>query len=340
MTAPYKIISNKPSNILEIAWDPSNFCNFKCRYCFEGSNAATHKNPQNIDLVVDNFRYLMDYYTNNLGKNKFQYYIAGGEPTLWKDLGVFIEKIKSQHDVYFTLVSNGSRTLRWWEEYANVIDNAHLSHHLAQGNVEHITKVADVLHKNGAKVTVKVLMDPDYWDQGINDVLYMKNNSIHSWFIMASKIVERGAFKSPNYTEEQNDYLKKDLKRIPNLKWFWKNRRLLKEEIRLWESKAYLDDGSTINARPGAYLNRGWSNFKDWNCNIGIERVYIGWNGNISGSCQAKLFGLDYYFNILDLNFKANFKPKLTSVICPNNGCWCLPETHVSKSKIIVINQQ
>lgn len=343
MTTPYKIISHKAKNILEIGWDPSNVCNFKCRYCFPGSNAATHRNPTDVDLMVENFRHLMDQYKTKLGKDKFQFVVAGGEPILWKDLGEFIEKIKSHHNVYFSLITNGSRTIRWWKEYGHVIDNAHITHHIDQGNVEHITKVADILYENGTKTTVKILMDPTKWDQGIADIEYMKSNSKHPWFIMTAKVIEQEYFEEkvstdvPRYSEEQLRYLKKDLKRIPSLKWFWKNRHLLKEDMRLWESKVFLDNGTTKNTRPGTYFNNGWNNFKDWNCSIGLDRVYINWTGNISGACQAKLFGLNYYFNILEKDFKEKFNPPIVATKCPNSGCWCMPETHISKEKIISI---
>lgn len=343
MTKPYKIVSRKPNDVLEIGWDPSNYCNFNCRYCFPGSNAATHKNPGDINLIVDNFRHLMDYYEKHLNKTKFHISIAGGEPTLWKDLGEFIEKIKLNHNVYVTLVSNGSRTTRWWDEYGHIIDDVHLTHHIEQGNVEHITKVADILYEKGTKTTVKSLMDPAHWDQAIKDVQFMKKNSKHPWFIMVAQVIEQDylfnkiAAEVPRYSEEQLKYLRKELKRIPGPSWFWKNRRLIKNQLRVWESTAYLESGKKVNARPGTYFHNGWSNFKGWSCSVGLERICINWTGTISGSCQAKPFNLDFYYNILDQDFKNKFNPPPINTVCPNLGCWCMPETHISKEKIIEI---
>jgi hypothetical protein len=160
---------------------------------------------------------------------------------------------------------------------------------------------------------------------------------------MTAEVIEQDyidnkiAIDVPRYTEEQLKFIKKDLKRIPSLKWFWKNRHLLKEDMRLWESKAHLENGKTISARPGTYFNKGWNNFKGWDCSIGLDRVYIHWTGNITGACQAKLFGLDFYYNILEKNFKEKFNPTMKKTICPHNGCWCMPETHISKEKNIEI---
>jgi len=338
---PIKIVSRRPKELLDIQWDPSNYCNFKCRYCYPGSNDGTHKYPKDSNKIIDNLKCLMDYYKTNLGKTRFSFFMAGGEPTLIKELGYVIEEIKKDHDVYFTLVSNGSRTLRWWEKYGHDIDNAHLTHHIDQGNVEHITNVADILYEKNVKTTVKILMDPLYWDKGIEDINYMKTNSKYPWFIMLAKVIEQQKhivndteITVPLYTDEQMSFLEKDLKRIPNVSWFWKNRSLIKD-LRLWESTAILSNGKKIYARPGTYINNECNNFKGWNCSIGLDRIYINWKGKLTGSCDAKLYGLDYYFSILDENFKENFKPELKQVICPNTSCFCMPETHENKEKII-----
>jgi organic radical activating enzyme len=336
MTNLVSIVSTQPSNILDIGWDPSNFCNFKCRYCFPEANAATHRFADNVDLVVKNFQNLLDYYTTHRGKTKFRFFVAGGEPTLWKDLETFISKIKERHDVYFTLVSNGSRTIRWWKENAHLIDNAHLTHHLGEGNVKHITEVADILHEAGSKTTVKVLMDSTLWDQGISDIEYMKTHSRYKWFIMTAEVLENNYLN--NYTLDQLKYLKKDLKRTPTLLWFWKNKNLIKEEIRYFDSVALTDTGKKIRARPGTYFNKGLNFFLGWKCSIGFDRIYIKWTGSISGGCGAKLFDLAENFNILSPTFVNDFHPEFKLTTCSFNQCWCSPETHVTKKRVIPIS--
>ena len=332
---PVKIVSTQKPNVLSIRWNPTNVCNYKCRYCFSDSNTGTHRAPNNLDLIIKNFKFLLNQYKEKLAKTKFQIYLAGGEPTLWKDLGIFLEEIKKDHDVYCTLISNGSRTIRWWQEYADKIDNAHLTLHIAEADVDHIIKVADLLYVAGTKVTVKVLMDPLLWDKGIEYIEKMKTESQHPWFIQVEKVIEQTTDSDvPVYTNDQMKYIKRGIKRIPSLSWFWKNRSLLKEEMRIWESKATLDTGKVIWARPGTYINNNWNNFKNWKCNIGSENIYIDWAGDIKGSCNAKLYNLNYYQNILDDKFTENFSLDVKPITCTYSGCWCSPENHISKIKI------
>jgi MoaA/NifB/PqqE/SkfB family radical SAM enzyme len=330
---PVKIISTQKSNVLAIRWNPTNVCNYKFRYCFPDNNTGTHRAPNNLNLVVKNFKFLLDQYKEKLAKTKFQIYLAGGEPTLWKDLGIFLKEIKKYHNVYVTLVSNGSRTIRWWQEYADKIDNAHLTLHIAEGDVDHIIKVADLLYAAGSKVTVKILMDTLHWDKGVEHIETMKRQSKYPWFIQVEKVIEQTVDASiPTYTTDQMKYIKHSIKRIPSLSWFWKNRSLLKEELRMWDSKTVLDTKKVIWARPGTYINNNWNSFENWSCDIGLENIYIDWTGEIKGSCNAKLYNLNYYYNILDDRFTEKFSPDTSSIICPNKTCFSIQKHKIDVS--------
>lgn len=338
---PIKIVSTKPDTYLEVQWNPNNVCNFSCRYCYPGAHDGDHKSPSDLDLVVKNFNHFLNEYKTQLGKTKIHLKIAGGEPTLWKDLEKFIQAVKSQHDVYITLISNGSRTLRWWKQYGHLIDNVTLSYHVAQANLEHHIDVADTMFALGKKVTVSVLMDPNCWDQAVSDIEYMKLYSKHKWFIQAAEVIEPEHITLNNikvitneerrYTLAQKKFMKWGLKRIPGFFWFVRNIRTVKN---IWESRAVLNDGSTIKAKPQTYINNNWNNFRGWQCNLGIDHVNIHWDGTIIGSCGQTLYGLSSSFNILDEQFVEKFKPTFKPVVCEINNCFCQPETHISKFRL------
>lgn len=341
---PVKIVTTQKENTFEIRWTPNNVCNFKCRYCYPGSNTGEYPSPKDIDLIVKNFNHMLKEYKEKLGKTRIHLKIAGGEPTLWRDLGIFIDKIKQENEVYVSLITNGSRTLRWWQENGHNIDNIHLTHHVAQADLDHTIAVADLMYQFGKKITVKVLMDLACWDKCLEAVDYLKKNSKTRFIIMTREVTEPetltlGGIKAVSsddlkYTPEQKKYLSKGLRRIPGLLWFWKNRNLLRSgEIRLHESVATLSDGKKVKAKAETYLNKNWNNFKGWSCNIGIEGVFIDWLGDIKGSCNHTLYGLDYSYNILDDDFAEKFVLVPKPVTCKNYNCFCLPETHISKFK-------
>jgi hypothetical protein len=342
---PIKIVSTQKPNILAIRWNPNNVCNYKCEYCWPDNNAGDYLSPKNLDLVIKNFNHFIATYKQKLGKTKIHLSLAGGEPTLWRDLALFIEAIKKENDIYLSLISNGSRTLRWWKEYGHLIDNAHLSYHISQADPDHMIAVADTLFEYNKKVTVKVLMDRKHWQEGLDVIDYMKKNSKHKWFIITCEVIEPEVAKIGNIkvvnaddiqiTPEQKRFLKNHLKRIPNPLWIWKNRKLIFEgQMRLFESVATLDNNKTVRAKSNTYINNNWTNFEGWSCDIGLDNVYISWTGEIQGSCQQTIYGLDYSFNILDEDFVEKFDPEFKSSICAIKNCLCSCETHQSKFKL------
>lgn len=343
---PIKIITTQRPDILDIRWVPNNVCNYDCRYCHPHSHDGDYGSPKDLDLIIKNFNHLVKEYKEKLGKKTIHLKVAGGEPTLWRDLALFIDRVKQENDIYFTILSNGSRTLRWWKEYGHLIDNAHLTFHLGQADADHMIAVADVLHKLGKKTTVKILMDPYQWDKGIETVEYMKANSKEPWFIIVGEVLEpeNAALTSlrvvtsedKKYTPEQIAYMKDSRKRIPPPEWFEKNKFLLETgAIRINESIAYFPDGRTVEASPNYYVNNSWNSFKGWSCDVGLESFSIHWDGNIKGSCGQKLFGLDYYYNILDEDFCNKFVLNPVPSICEWYNCGCQPEHHISKYKIL-----
>ena len=311
-----QIITTQKKDLLDIRWDPNNICNFKCRYCFPGCNTGEYQSPSNLDLVLDNFSYLI----NKAKRKKVKLTIGGGEPTLWKNIGVFIKAIKEKHNVYVTLITNGSRTVRWWKEYGDYIDDVHISFHLQDADINHTIEVADVMYSKGKKTTVKVLLDPLKWDDAVSAVETMKKKSKFPWFITVAKLV--GDYR---YTKNQEEYFLKDLKRIPNIFWFIKNIKLIFNGlIRRYESVSIYQDGSSKKSSTYEYINSDQMFFKGWKCNIGVESVYIAPNGYIGGACGQRLSG-----NILSPTFKNDLI--LGPVICEQNKCLCVPETHISK---------
>jgi len=341
MTYPVKIQSTKAADSLEITWDITNSCNFHCRYCFPGANAGDVKVTKDLTLLADNFHHLINQYKNKLGKDKIFLKFGGGEPTIWNDFGEFLVKLKEQNkNLYIGVISNGSRTLRWWKEYGYLIDNATLSLHIAEADIDHHIAVADTLMSLGKKVSILVLMDPTRWDDCVAAVDYIKANCKYRCFIEVKPIVD-----VPNvtitYTDEQRTYLVSEVKQMPSVLWFAKNVNLiLNGMIKKYSSIATLSDGTLLKATSASYLARGWSTFKGWSCDIGLDVVYISWSGEIRGACGQYIFNRSTPFNILDTDFVNTFDPIMSSSICIGNHCGCQPETHVSKHKIIPIIHQ
>lgn len=325
---PIKVISTQDPDTLHIRFWPTDICNFNCTYCFPGSHDAKFRYPKNVNTVVKNFRILFDLYKEKLGKTKFHLFVVGGgEPTLWPHIEQFCKEIKEQHNVYTTIITNGSRTLRWWEDNSKYFDDVVLSTHNEFVDIEHQCAVGDLLYSAGVKVTALMLMDAKHWDRCVSMVERMKQSE-QPWFIEVKAVVEAPGHGMDVYTEEQLEYLQTGIKRLPDSEWLLK--RL--SDIRTHESVVLFDDGSALAARPHEIIVNKWNYFKGWKCNVGLETLLIKSDGTVTGSCQEPIFEgepFSLFSETFEENFKSNidFKP----ISCPLNYCGCQPETHVTK---------
>lgn len=326
---PVRIISTQARDLLQIRFWPTDICNFSCGYCFPGSgNVNKFRYPKNIDTIIRNFRVLFDTYEKKLGKTKIHLMIVGGgEPTLWPHIEKFCKEIKAQHNVYTTIITNGSRSIRWWEDNCAFFDDVVLSGHNEFVDIEHYIEVADLLYQRDVKVTGLMLMDAKHWDRCVDMVEQMKTSK-HPWFIEAKAVVDAPGRGMETYTQQQIDYLSTGVKRLPDPVWILKRMH----EIRPYESVVLFDDGSAKPARPHEIIVNNWNRFKGWKCDVALETLLITANGSITGGCQEPVFaGND--FNIFAETFEENFNlnVELTAITCPNTLCSCQPETHITK---------
>lgn len=322
MKLPVRVESNKPENLLRIELFLSNLCNYKCWYCFPGSNEGTHKWPD-VELVCKNLSHLLDYYKTNLNKTKFQIHVIGGEPTLWSKFGIFVKYFKENYDCIITIASNGSRTIRWWEEYGHNFDEVLLSCHHEQVDTDHYINVANALYKKNVWTTAAVLMDPFAWDKCVALVETLKKAS-KGWSITTIEVYH----PTITYTADQKKYLMKNLKKLPNIFYYLKNKKLNHSK-----PTVHFEDGSKKKVGPSWISVNGLNKFYGWKCNVGIDTLYINKTGEVSGACAVNLYDLDFKYNLFDIEFATRFQPTLIPTTCNQMTCNCQPEINCRKEK-------
>ena len=328
---PIRVISTQDSGTLQVRFWPTDICNFNCTYCFPDSHPGRFRFPKNVDTVIKNFRILFDMYKEQLGKNRFHLMlVGGGEPTLWPHIEYFCKELKESHNVYTTIITNGSRTLNWWRENSKYFDDAVLSCHNEFVDIDHHISVADALFEAGVKVTALMLMDAKNWDKCVSYIERMKGSK-YPWFIETKAVVEAPGHGMDVYTPEQLEYLESGLKRIPDSDWIMKNLSLLRQH----ESVVLFEDGSAQPARPHDLIVNNWNRFQGWSCNVALETLLIKYDGKVTGSCQEPIF-FGENFNVFSETFEQDFKAnlKFKPIICPRVDCTCQPETHITKTAL------
>lgn len=326
---PIELITNY-KDVLRVCYMVSNVCNYKCVYCFDGSNEGTVKFRKDWQLIANNFNHLFDHYKATTNKKRFDVQLVGGEPSMWSNLPEFCSAIKSRHNVSIMVVSNGSRTLRWWKESAHLYDHVQLSCHHADVDLEHFINVADTLYELNVVVTVLVMMDPKAWDKCV-DIVDKLKQSKRRWAINLQKLESNSTYPIV-YTEEQSKWIEENT-RVRYGNPFYLIRNMFKAFIYQKEPKAVFPDGKKKNLTNHVMTLNNWNHFNGWECNLGVDSIFIPLDGSVTGTCLQKLYGKDFYYNIYDENFVENFKPEIKPVTCRQLGCYCVAEINLTKKK-------
>lgn len=325
-----KILSAQASNVLDIRFWPTDICNYNCSYCFPGSKDAVYRYPKNINTIVKNFRKLFDVYKEKYGKDQFKInLVGGGEPTMWPYFGQFCKEIKEQHNVRLQVTTNGSRTLRWWEENYQHLDKAVLSCHHEFVKLDHYIAVGDFLHGKEIVTNGLILMDASHWDKCVGIVDTIKATSKYPWILETKTVVDSPGRDINSYSEEQLSYLRSSLKRVPDSDWLIPRLNILNP----FKSVAVFSDESVQSFKPDDYISNKLNSFYNWNCNVSLENLVITFDGTVAGSCHEEIFK-DTKLNIFSETFDQEFNKaalNLSSIKCPRVLCSCTPDTHITK---------
>jgi len=262
------------SDVRVVEWKMSNVCNYDCSFCSDQFKDGS-KQFLDFDTYTKNIERLIKQDTNKKVWVRF----TGGEPTLFRHL---IELLKFVKDLggYTSMISNGSRTIRWWEELAdaNALDWLSLSHHCEQGaDVKHTIKVNNIMQATNTYsiIYVTTQANPVLFNQALADhrEILTYGNAVSS----LKAITDFSMVLQP-YTEDQlkiiqqNLYIKSKLfeesfsKKIDHLKtvpWPFAN------------VKMTYSDGTTKIAPPQEFVNHNETNFYGWECDAGKESLWI-----------------------------------------------------------------
>jgi hypothetical protein len=307
---------------LEISVWLTDICNYDCSYCFPNSKDGIYRYQQDYDLFWNRFKNLLKFYEKKFSKTSFLISICGGgEPTLFPYFQKFCKDIKSEFNSYIRLITNGSRTLRWWEENYHFLDEVLISVHSEFCDTDHIIKVADFLTKNKVQVSALLMMDLLNWDKCIENY-YKLFNSKYSWIIESKPI-----FDSPG--RDINDYNEDQIRFINSIKRIDTNLLLNSlDKINPYKSIAIFDNGDYVPKKQDGYSKL--NNFFNWKCSVLLSELLITVDGKIHARCEK----IPLQLNLYDDDFLVSLENFDLSVVkCPQVICEIPNNHHFSKKK-------
>lgn len=330
---PVGIENNSMLKELSVDMIVGTVCNYKCSYCFPGCNDGKFRWPDEsqTETLKNNLDHLFEIYKKQ-GKERIVFNFIGGEPTLWPELGEFVKHIRNKFNVRAILTTNGSRTMRFWKEYAEFFHCVNFSVHNEECDVDHLINVLDWIYLNTkVPITSTLLMDTKNWDRCMDIVNKMSNHPI-PWLFRVKPIRKNDVLI--DYNNLQSQFLKKENKKMPPNDYI----KEMIDEGRIFKKEVYtlFNDGSKEPFSNFDWWHNHWhGDVAGWKCNLGVDRFNIDEVGNIVGSCGARnLFNLTAPLNIYDKNFKENFSIKnINPLICQQQFCSCSPDLEIPKHR-------
>lgn len=293
-----------PKNIdwFVVNWCLGSTCNFSCSYCPTNLHDGSHPwhNSQNVKDFVQKIKAIHP-------EKNIYFEFTGGEVTLNKDF-IDICKFCTESGVKVGFISNGSRTLRWWEENKTYFDTVMLSFHSEFADPDHFCKVVEILHEQ-VRVHVNVMMKSENWQKCID--LANKVKDIGNCSIALQPLAHQLSGDLFDYPADQLDTLSRQHELITGKVKYTKAFDVYRGAM-----KTINTDGTTTARTAHSFISKNTNNWEGWDCYAGVEQLIVDMDGSVwRGWCRVG----GRIGKISDPNLVLPSEP----VVCNKNRCHC-----------------
>jgi MoaA/NifB/PqqE/SkfB family radical SAM enzyme len=285
-----------------VNWCLGNTCTYSCSYCPKGLHDGSVPFPsaETVTKFIDS----MSSHALLLGK-KLYVELTGGEVTVWKDFLTVAEYCRDK-GVKLGFISNGSRTVRWWEENRHLFDHVCLSFHPEEGDSDHFLRVVETVARH-MRVHVNVMMLPEQFDYCYSIAQKVKDVGDVS-LALQPLIVDFGDTLY-NYSAQQRlvfdnqyDLVTKHIKWTTAFPYYRGAMRAVNE------------DGTIEVKAAHRFVAQSQNNWSGWDCYAGVEQIIVDMDGTIHrGWCKV------------GRHLGTIYAPRLTAetVVCNKAMCHC-----------------
>jgi len=302
-----------------IEWKIHNVCNYNCSFCGD-----RHKDGSQRWFSLEKYKEYVDKLADACRGKSFWIQLTGGEPTLYPKLIELLQYMK-QKNAYVSLISNGSRTIRWWKDLvdAKCIDTLFLTYHSEQTeNYQHIAEIANLFHNEPVKTIClithvyttlpKAFAAQEYFIENTGALITLKAMVMGSHEIYSQYTTEEfERIKNENYVGGKLG----KTKTLPDIK----TDHLINHSLRI----VYNNLKSEI-VDPQILLKTQTNRFLGYTCEIGKDNLRIDHDVIYRGVCEVGGFN-----NLNDENVGFFNDP----VLCTSNECFCGTDMIAKKTR-------
>lgn len=296
------------AKVVVVDWMLGNSCSYACSYCPKALHDGSVR-WQKTDDVLHLYQQLQRHYVETYDKTIWLQF-TGGEPTMHPRI---IDLLGHASDMGFkvSLISNASRTIRFWEKINPCLNSVILTYHAEFADRDHFIQIGQMMVER-ISVHVNVTMIPDRFDQILEDAQEI-NRALPSASVSLKPLRQEFGSELYDYSEEQMRVLSKGLPATaPPVGE--KPRSLM---------RAVTPNGESEVLRANQFILRGMNNWKGYKCNVGLESLRVKGSGEVyRGVC-----GVGGPIGRLGQEIDLPKQP----IRCTKSACSCLADILIRK---------
>lgn len=258
-------------DFLLVNWALINNCNYSFNCCHSYLNSGSIKFPP-YELVIYFFNKVFEQ-VNRLSL-KVHFELGGGEVTLLRYFPDMIKLIYAREGLV-GIISNGSKSLKWWEQYAHFLSGVSLSYHIndikSDSHFIEVSKAVEV--SQTTRFHVNIMMVPERFEDCLAFANRLKQEVRCSIALqpLFEGVGHGGITKKYPYTPEQEQIMR-DFRGRPELKTLPPS---------MAELEINYADGTTENLSTFDLIANDKTNFVGWDCYEGIDSLVVTFSGDI-----------------------------------------------------------
>lgn len=294
-----------------VDWMLGNACNFACSYC----PAALHDGSirwQDPDAALDLCRQLARHYADARGKDVWLQF-TGGEPTMHPHIVRLLEQA-SGLGFSVSLISNASRTLRFWRKISDFLDAAILTYHNEFAELDHLIAVGNILTER-MNVHVNATMHPDRFDRALHEVRSIRAKLPGATISLKPLRVDFGDVLY-GYTKAQRRIMADGLPTsVPH------GGATPRATMTCTDAS-----GRCETLRANQFVLRGLNRWQGYRCNIGIESLRVRGDGTVSRAVCGVGGDIGRLGGAVTL--------PAAPIVCTAPSCACIADILVTKARL------
>jgi organic radical activating enzyme len=259
-------LTKEAADVFVVNWCLGNVCNYACTYCPDNLHNGSAPWVE-LDVIKSFVKRVQSHYGS---ERKYFFEFTGGEVTLFKDFIPLLEFLK-ERNCSVGIISNGARTMTYWEKVRPLLDQICLSFHPERAQTDHYLAVAKFLSES-VRVHLNFMMHPELFWQSYDAAA--KGKDIPNVSTALQPLIHDFGTKLYPYTATQNKIFEKQHELI--------NGRTIEQKkffIPRGAMQTVYSDGRRVTRDPQDFVASGENSWYGWDCHAGLEQIVVNMKG-------------------------------------------------------------